>query len=717
MTRTVCPSFRPAAAGPACGLAVMGLMTGLVLAAGPLAAQSADARPYTIHDQVALDRVSDLQPAPGGEQIAFVRRATDLEANRGRFDVWLVAADGSELRQLTNHEAADTHPRWAPDGQTLYFLSSRGGSSQIWKLSLRGGEATQVTRLPLDVGSFAVSPDGKLLALSMEVFVDCRDLACTADRLQQKADAKATGNLYTSLFIRHWDTWADGRRSHLFVMLADGSGQPVDVMPGMVADSPSKPFGGAEEYTFTPDSRAVVFTAKDASKGDEPWTTNFDLWLAPVDASAAPRNLTADNLAWDTQPQFSPDGKHLLYLAMSRPGYEADRFRLMLRGWPDGATREIAPAWDASPGAVVFAGDGKTLYAVSDWRGNAPLWAIDVASGATRILVEKGNAKDPKVVRSPAAKPAKGAKAAGGDRVVFSHENLTRPADLWLLEADGKSTRQLTQVNRERLAKLQFGEPEQFTFPGWNDETVHAWVVKPANFDPSRKYPVAYLIHGGPQGSFGNDFHFRWNPQVYAAHGYAAVMVDFHGSTGYGQAFTDSIRGDWGGKPLVDLQKGLEATLARYPWMDGERVCALGASYGGYMINWIAGNWPDRFRCLVNHDGTFDERAMSFETEELWFTEWEFGGDAIHHPEGHEKHNPVHHVAKWKTPMLVVHGALDFRIPDTQGMATFTALQRQGIPSMFLHYPDENHWVLKPHNSIQWHETVLGWLDRYTKAE
>jgi dipeptidyl aminopeptidase/acylaminoacyl peptidase len=258
------------------------------------------------------------------------------------------------------------------------------------------------------------------------------------------------------------------------------------------------------------------------------------------------------------------------------------------------------------------------------------------------------------------------------------------------------------------------GRPEQFTFAGWNDEIVHGWVVEPADFDPERSYPVAFLIHGGPQGSFSNNFHYRWNPQAYAGAGYAVVMVDFHGSVGYGQAFTDSIRGDWGGKPLVDLQKGLAAALERYPWLDDDRVCALGASFGGYMVNWIAGNWPERFRCLVNHDGNLDERLAYFDTEELWFPERDHGGTPWDNPEGYEKQNPVNYVKHWKTPMLVVHGARDYRVVDTQGISTFTALQRRGIPSKLVYFPDENHWVLKPHNSIFWHETVLGWLDRWT---
>jgi dipeptidyl aminopeptidase/acylaminoacyl peptidase len=393
---------------------------------------------------------------------------------------------------------------------------------------------------------------------------------------------------------------------------------------------------------------------------------------------------------------------------MARAGYEADRLRIRLLQWPDTSapTIDVAASWDRSPNELVWSTNGKVLYATAQNLGHQSLFAIDVASGTVSTLVEKGH------VVSPAR-----LKTAAADRVAFLLDHLRSPAEVHVVSTDASAGAPvaITAFNKERVADAGFGEPEQFTFPGWNNETVHAWVVKPANFQPGQKYPVAFLIHGGPQGSFGNNFHYRWNPQTYAGAGYAAVMVDFHGSTGYGQAFTDSIRGDWGGKPLVDLQKGLDAALAKYPFLDGSRVCALGASYGGYMINWIAGNWPDRFTCLVNHDGNIDERMAYYATEELWFPEWEHGGTPWENPAGFAKHNPIDHVSKWKTPMLVIHGARDYRVVDTQGMATFTALQRKGIPSQFLYFPDENHWVLKPANSILWHETVLGWLDRWLK--
>jgi len=670
------------------------------LAAGPvLAAQAgAETHPFGVQDMLAMDRIAEPAVSPDGKWIVFSLRTTDMDANRGRTDLWLVDLDGKVLRRLTSDAAADFNPRWSPDGKAVFFLSTRSGSSQVWRIAPDGGEAEQVSRLPLDVSNLVVSPDGKTLAFSMEVFPGlCPDK--TKQKLDEIGSRKASGRLYDRLFIRHWDTWKDGRRNHVFVMPAAG-GHPRDLMPAMDADSPSKPFGGAEELAFTPDGKGLVFTARDAGR-EEAWSTNLDLYFVPVDGSAAPENLTASNKAADTQPSFSPDGRTLAYLAMERPGYEADRYRVMLRSWPDGPERELAPAWDRSPSSLTWSPDGRTIYADAENVGQHSLFALDARTGAVRTVVKDGAVSSP----SPAA----------GGRLVFGLDHLKSPVELWSIKADGTDPRPVTRINAAKVAAARMGDFEQFSFKGWNGETVHGYVVKPVDFDPAKKYPVAFLIHGGPQGSFGNHFHYRWNPQAYAGAGYGAVMVDFHGSTGYGKAFTDSIRGDWGGKPLEDLQKGLAAALERYPWLDGGRVGALGASYGGYMINWIAGAWPDRFKCLVCHDGNLDERMAYYATEELWFPEWDHMGTPWDNPESYEKHNPVNLVKNWKTPMLVIHGALDFRVVESQGMSTFTALQRRGIPSRFLYFPDENHWVLRPHNSVLWHETVIGWLDQWLK--
>ncbi len=655
-------------------------VTGMVVSARAQAPVAAT-HPLSVHDMLAMDRISDTQVSPDGKWLVFSVRETDLAANRGRTDIWLVGADGKNLRRLTSHPAADANARWSPCGKCIFFLSGRSGSSQVWRIKLDGGEAEQVTDLPLDAGNLVVAQTGDLLAITMDVFPGLTP-ADTAGKLQAVKERKASGQIFDRLLYRHWDSWGDGRRSHLFVVSKKG-GEARDLMPAMDADTPSKPFGGPEEFAFTPDGRGLVFTARDAGR-EEAWSTNFDLFLVPADGSRPPQPLTAANKAWDTAPAFSPDGKTLAYLAMSRAGYEADRFRIVLRPWPEGDWRTLTESWDYSVASLQWSAGGDELLATAPNKGQTSLFAVSAATGRARTIVDQGTV---------------GRFAPAADRIVFERNSLTSPAEIYSVKADGSDEQPVTRINASRVAAVRLGVPEQFSFKGWNNETVYGYVVKPVDLDTAKKYPVAFLIHGGPQGSFGNDFHYRWNPQAYAGAGYAVVMVDFHGSVGYGQAFCDAIRGDWGGKPLVDLQKGLAAALAKYPWMDGVRVGALGASYGGYMVNWIAGNWPDRFKCLVSHDGNLDERAAYFDTEELWFPEWDHLGTPWVNPQGYEKQNPVNFVKNWKTPMLVVHGGRDYRIVDSQGMSTFTALQRLAIPSKFLYFPDEGHWVLKPANS------------------
>jgi dipeptidyl aminopeptidase/acylaminoacyl peptidase len=689
-------------------LFVAGLMTQASAAPnGPLPpsahSKPADVKAFTADDLVRLKRVTDPQVSPDGHYVAYVVRETDVEANRGRTDVWLLdlTQKGATPLRLTQNDAEDSNPRWAPDSRTLYFLSTRSGQSQVWRLSLSGGEAARVTDYPLAVGALKVSPIGDRIAVAMEVFPDCADLRCTKDRLAGRDKNKATGRTYDRVFVRHWDTWSEGTRSHLFVARINADGKadtPVDVSRSLDADVPSKPFGGDEEFTFSPDGAAVVFSARIAGK-TEPWSTNFDLYQVPVDHLAQPRNLTEANPAWDTQPVFLKNGD-LAWLAMDRPGFEADRFHIMLRDSKSGTTRPLTQSWDRSVAHLGVTPDGRRLLAVAEDLGQAPLFWIDTANGTPHKIVNLGHVSS---------------FSATNESIVFSWENIGAPADLFTVTTGGGTPRQLTKVNEESLGRRVLSAFEQFSFKGWNDETVYGYVLKPYGFNANKHYPIAFLVHGGPQANFGNYWTYRWNAQTFAGAGYGVVMIDFHGSQGYGQAFTDSISRDWGGKPLVDLQKGLEAALARYPWLDGGRACALGGSYGGYMMNWIEGNWPDRFRCIVNHDGVFDDRMMFYATEELWFTEWEHGGTQYDNPQVYEQFNPVNFVSRWHTPMLVIHGEQDFRIPYDQGLGAFTALQRRGIESRLLIFPNENHWVLQPADSVQWYQTVLGWLDEHLK--
>ena len=666
-----------------------------------LFAASAIAEPFTADHLVRLDRVGAPVLSPDGSKVVYTVRKTDMEANKGRVNLWWTNVSDGQTHRLTNGEANDTSPAFSPDGSHVYFLSSRDESSQVWRISLAGGKLEQVTHLPLDVGTFRLLASGDRLVVSLEVYPDCDNLACTRSRMDAQAENPVTGVVYDQLFMRHWDHWLTARLSRLFAIALNEQGigvnEPVLLTRGVHADIPSRVWGGTEEYTVSEDGSTLYFAARLRDR-DEPTSTNFNIYSAPMNGDGTAENLTSGNPAWDAQPVLSPDGGSLAYLAMSRAGFEADRFQIMIRDLVSGKVRTLAGDWDRSASSIAFSGDGNSLLVNVQDQGNKTLWRVEVASGKRHRLVDTGT------VSSFSVGPA---------NVVFARDDLQSPSELYVLDEGSTKARQLTHFSTAQLQNVEMGDYEQFSFTGAENETVYGYVVKPAGFEEGKQYPVAFLIHGGPQGSFGNHFHYRWNPQTYAGQGFVAVFIDFHGSTGYGQAFTDSISGDWGGKPLLDLQLGLQAAQDKYQFINGEKVCALGASYGGFMINWIAGNWPQRFNCLVNHDGTFDQRMMYYATEELWFPEWDFGGPYYAHPDDYEKNNPVNHVNQWQTPMLVIHGELDYRIPVTQGIAAFTALQRRGIASKFLYFPDENHWVRKPHNSLQWHNEVNQWLHHY----
>lgn len=689
----------------------------------PVAAQQ---RGFDVRDLAALERVSSPVLSPDGSQVVFAKRQIDAELSKASTGLWvrhLLTRDMAPPKRLTPEDWNVNSPAFAPDGKTVYFLSGKSGTQQLYAMPVSGGAPRQLTDFALDIGSYKLSPDGTQLVFSTDTFAECKaDFACTKDKLDAVANSKSSGVVYDRLFVRHWDAWSDGRRSRLFVTaLPSSKGKPantaIPLTDSLDGDVPSKPFGDAGEYAWSPDGRTLVASIRVAGR-EEPWSTNFDLYQLSADGSGAPKNLTAANKAWDTGPVFSADGKTLYYRAMKRPGFEADRFALMSLPLDGGTPREIAPAWDRSADGVILSPDGAVLYTTAQDLGEHPLFQIDIASGKVEKVIGEGSISDVQLA---------------GDMLAFTRStlqtnnqllvaSLSEKAEIDRQRANGATAagpfRVLTPEVTQVVNDVRMGEFEQFTFKGWNNETVHGYVVKPWNYVEGQKYPVAFLIHGGPQGSFGNGWSYRWNPQTYAGQGYAVVMIDFHGSTGYGQAFTDSISGDWGGKPLEDLQKGWAAAQQKYAFLDGDKACALGASYGGYMVNWIAGNWFDRdgsspWKCLVNHDGVFDTRSMGYVTEELWFTEWENGGTPYEVPKNYEKFNPVNHVAKWRVPMLVVQGEKDYRVPVDQGLSTFTALQRKGIESKLLYFPDENHWVLKPQNSILWHDTVNAWLKQH----
>ncbi|MDB5696697.1 MAG: peptidase [Sphingomonas bacterium] len=672
----------------------------LLLTASLLAiacAAPATARQLTIADVTMLSRVSAPTVSKEGRWLVWQQRETDLAANRGRFDLWrldLARRGAQPERFAAEADVNETSPQIV--GDTVYFSSDKGGDDAIWSLPVAGGTPRRLTSFKGGFGGFKVAPTGDRIV----VWADRKPGAPSLEPAMVKKDANAgSGRTYDQLFVRHWDSWATGDRSQLFVLPLGpegASGDGMAVERGLVGDTPSKPFGGGEEIAWSHDGRTLYFALREAGR-IEATSTNLDIFAVPADGSAPPRNLTDVNDATDTLPVVSPDGRTLAYVAMKRPGYEADRQVVMLRDLASGQTRALTQGWDRSVGSLAWAADGRSLLATADDTQEVPLFRIDAATGKVARLTGEGH------VAAVAVTP-RGA--------VVAMDSLTAPADFFTVAGKGRPAR-LTSVNADRLAGVDLPTVTRFSFAGANGDTVHGYAVRPTGI--TGKVPVAFMIHGGPQGSSNNSWSYRWNPAVFAGAGYGLVAVDFHGSTGYGQGFTDAIQNNWGGWPLEDLQKGLTAATARFGWLDGDNACAIGASYGGYMVNWIAGQWPDRFKCLVQHNGVFDARAMAYETEELWFDEWEHGGKTYDEdPAAYERWNPVNHVAKWKTPMLVITGEKDFRIPYTQGIASFTALQRRGVPSRLLVNPNENHWVLKPRESRQWYGEVLGWMDRWT---
>jgi dipeptidyl aminopeptidase/acylaminoacyl peptidase len=667
------------------------------VAAAALSATPAFARPMTATDMHMMRRMGAPSVSPDGRYAIFTLSTTDLAANKRNNVVHILdlKAKGAGPQPLAGATAGAHDAVFGADG-AIWYLAPVNGQDQLFRMAV-GGQPAQLSSLTGDISGFKVSNDGSRLIVWADRDLKCTDLACANVK---KVDQGGSTREYDQLFIRHWDTWAEpGVRSRIFAFPIEGgrlAGTGVPVTGALVGDTPSKPFGGGEEVDISPDGKTVYFALREAGR-IEPSSTNLDIFSVPADGSAQPSNLTADNDGTDNLPTLSPDGSKLAYFSMARAGYEADRQVLKVRDLATGEVRALTQNWDRSVGSIAWAKDGKSILVTAEDTLEQPVWRVDAASGKVTRLTGEGHAGN--VV-----------PLAGGG-AVYTSNTVMAPDDLFRVDPKGKVAR-LTDVNHALLAEMDPVTFKKFSFKGANNEPVWGFTLKPVG--ATGKLPIAFVVHGGPQGSFSNSWSYRWNPRVFSGPGYGVVSVDFHGSTGYGQAFTDSIRNNWGGWPLEDLQKGLAFATANDPQLDADHACALGASYGGYMMNWIAGNWPDRFKCLVQHDGVFDARAMAYETEELWFDEWEHGGKAYYEdPAAFERWNPVNHVASWKTPMLVITGEKDYRIPYTQGIASFTALQRKGIPSKLLVNPDENHWVLKPKNSIRWYDEVLGWLGTY----
>ncbi|MCG6924432.1 MAG: S9 family peptidase [Acidobacteria bacterium] len=676
------PSVRPATR----------LAAAAALAALPAAAV---AGPFTATEMMRLKRLSEPQVSPDGTRVVFVQTEVDLAANAKQSDLWMVPVAGGEPRRLTGSPVSESRPRWSPDGRRIAFVAPSDGKPQIHLLDLAGGEPQAATAFAGGVSSVSWIDDGRLLVRA-EVFPACgADDACNGERLEA-LERPSSARAYDSLLYRHWDTWEDGRREHLFaVTLADG--QATDLTPGP-DEVPPFSLGGPDGFAVSPDGQEVCFSRKEEKTAA--WSTNGDVWVVPS-AGGQPRRV-AHGPGDEGGCQYSPDGRLLAWRMQERDGYESDRWQLLVMDRASGDVRNLTAGFDRQVDSFTFAPDSRTLYLTAEDQGQGRVFTVPVSGGAVTRVLEGGSFGDLSVL-------------PGGKTIVATHTTFTQPTEIVRLGADGRAVARVTRVNDATLAPFRLRPGESVTYAGAGGQEVQAWVVKPPGFDPAKKYPLVVLIHGGPQGAWSNGWSYRWNPQAYAAAGYVVFMPNPTGSIGWGQAFTDAIRGDWGGKVYEDIMKGTDYAES-LPYVDATRTVAAGASFGGYMVDWIAGH-TDRFRALVTHDGVFDVVSMYGSTEELWFPEWDLEGTYWTNAETYARWNPRAFVTSFKTPTLVVHGERDYRVPVEQGLAMFTALQRQGVPSRLLVFPDENHWVLKPANSVRWHEEVLGWLDRWSRKE
>lgn len=651
------------------------------------------AAPMTVETLLKLHRIADPQLSPDGKTIVYQVTTPNVETNARPMQIWSVGIDGSSPKQITREGSANTRPRWSPDGKRIAFISNRGGSGQIWTMAPDGSDAKQVSKISTEADGETWSPDGKSFLFTSDVYPECNDDACNQAKDDQRSKSKVKAHMVNRLLYRHWTTWKDGKRSHVFLVSADG-GTARDLTPGDF-DTPPFSLGDPDGYAFSPDGKEVAF----ASNRDpmEAISTNNDVWIVPVAGGTAKKISTSPGS--DTSPCYSPDGKWIAYRSQFRAQAESDRFRLMLYERATGKITNLTENYDRWVLETEWSPDSKTIFFVTEDTGTHPIMSIPVTGGQPKVVVA-GAAND--------------TVSTDGKVLVFSRASLKRPAEIYTALIAGGEPRAVTHINDELLKGVELTAPEAFWFTGAAGTKVHGYLLRPPNFDATKKYPVMVFLHGGPETALNDAWSFRWNAQTFAGAGYVIVMINRRGSTGFGQKFIDEILNDWGGKPYEDIMKGVDYVLATYPFADGTRMNASGGSYGGYMANWIAGH-TDRFKCIVTHAGLYNLTSMYGATEELWFPETEFGGTPWDRGEIYRRWSPGEYVKNFKTPTLVVHGDLDYRVPVGEGMQMFTALQRMKVPSEYLNFPDEGHWVGKPQNALLWYKTVIGWWDRWQK--
>ena len=678
----------------------IGIVTAIAMQlCATLLAQEAGKHSITFEDMIKMHRVNDPQISPDGKWVAYAVSTPDIDANRNASNIWLVPTSGGPASQLTQ-SGHDSSPVWSPNGKAIAFLSSRGGDSQVYLLSLEGGEAQRLTKLSTGADLVKWSPDGKTIAFTSSVYPDCKDDDCNKKRDEEKEKNKVKAHVAEHLLYRHWTHWNDGKRSHLFVVSADGSAAPRDLTPGADYDVPPDQRGGPGDINFSPDSKEICFTA--VTDKMEAISTNGDLFTVPV-AGGEIKRITTQH-GFDGEPAYSPDRKYIAYHAQLTPEYESDRWRVMLYDRQTGKIENLTEGFDRSADELAWSADSRTIYFTAENETQKPVYAMAARAGAEpkKIIADTYNSSI--------------SFSADGKTLAFERTSLMMPAEVFAAASDGSNVRQLTDHNHAILATLEMNPPETFWFDGAEGTKVQAIMIRPPKFDATKKYPLLVILHGGPQTMASNAWSYRWNDQVFSAPGYVTLMINRRGSTGYGQKFTDEITDDWGGKAYIDEMNGIDYILKKYPFIDGTKMAAAGGSYGGYLADWIDTH-TGRFKAIISHAGVYDKVSM-YATEELWFEEHDMQGTPWTNPESYHKWAPVTYageLGKFKTPTLVICGERDYRVPYTQSLEFFSALQRQGVPSKLVVFPDEGHWVLKPQNAQFWYKTFFDWLALYLK--
>jgi dipeptidyl aminopeptidase/acylaminoacyl peptidase len=669
----------------------------LALACLPASIVSAqENRRFTVEELLKVRRVGDPQVSPDGKGVAFTIGDVNWDANKVVTQIYVMPVDGGSIKQLTNGASSATSPRWSPDGKKIAYTT--GG--QIWVMENDGDNKDQVTRISTNAAAPVLSPDGKWLAFTSEVYPDCSDDACNKKRDEAAEKSKVKAHIATRLLFRHWDEWRDVKRTHVFLVASKG-GTTKDLTPG---DFDSPPYAAATgvDYAFSPDSKELAYVRNPDKV--EAISTNSDLYVVSLSGGTA-KNITARNRGYDVGPIYTRDGRYIVYRSQATAGFEADRWRLMTYDRANGKSTEITRNFDLQVEEAALSPDGNYVYFIAGERGRVPVYRVPLGGAEPQKMVPNVSAAGLQVTPD-------------GKSLVFANSSMAMPVEIYRADIDAGSLTALTSVNRELMAQFGLRKAEEVEWTGALGKKIHGFIVKPSDFDPNRKYPLAVIIHGGPQSAFNDSWGYRWNPQVFANNGYIAFLPNPRGSTGYGQQFVNEISADWGGKAYTDIMNGVADVLRRNSFIDRNRIGAAGASYGGYMINWIEGHNNDprfRFKVLVSHDGVYNLESMYGATEELWFTDWEFKGTPWTNPAMYARWSPNKFVKNFKTPILIIHSELDYRVPFGEGLQLFTAAQRMGVDSKLLVFPDEGHWVLKPQNSQLWYHTVLDWLDKYLK--